>query len=267
MSAIERSYSYIYKRVVRAVNPLKKKVIKTECIVHKFINVQAIEILKNDGHDEIYSKLSKYIDEINEGAVWADQDFKSSNHFFNPSTKKGLYGNSNARTECHNYYKRALREYFNGNIKDSMFYLGAACHLIQDLTIPQHANVELLHNHRAYENWVIKMHNKQRNFKVEEGGIYLDSVDGYIYLNTRKALETYKRFSEIKNNHIRFYKTTSVVLVMAQKTTAGLLHNFFYDVRRISVLRAHKRMSAIKTYEKLLAIKEFRKKVGSKLTA
>ncbi len=240
MGTVEKSYSYLYKKVVKAVNPLKKKVIRTECIVHKFINIQAIEILKNDGHDEIYNQLSKCIDDINEGAVWADQDFKSSNHFFNPNTNKGLYGNSNAKAECIIYYKRALKEYFEGNMKTSMFYLGAACHLIQDLTIPQHANVELLHNHRAYENWVIKMYNKQHQFKVTKGGIYLNSIEGYIYLNTRKALETHDKYSSIKNERTRFYKTTQVVLVMAQKTTAGLMYNFFYDVRRLSVIKMYK---------------------------
>jgi phospholipase C len=237
MSAIEKSYSFLYKKVVKAVNPLKKKVIKTECIVHKFINNQAIKILKNDGYDEIYIKLSKYIDNLNEGVVWADQDFKSSSHFFNPNSKRGLYGNGNARIECISYYNAAIKEYFKGDIKTSMFYLGAACHLIQDLTIPQHANIELLHNHRAYENWVIKMHSKQQKFKVEKGGIYLKSIDDYIYLNTRKALETHKKYSCIKNEHIRFNKITSVVLIMAQKTTAGLMYNFFYDIRRIKAIR------------------------------
>jgi len=240
MSAVERSYSFLYKKVVKAVNPLKKKVIKTECIVHKFINNQAIEILKNDRHDEIYGELSKYIDNINEGAVWADQDFKSSNHFFNPNTKKGLYGNSNAKIECIAYYKRAIKEYLQGDVKTAMFYLGAACHLIQDLTIPQHANVELLHSHRAYENWVIKMHNKQQKFKVQKGGIYLNSIEGYIYLNTKYALETHRKYSCIKNEHMRFHKTTSVVLVMAQKTTAGLMYNFFYDMQRLKAIKAYK---------------------------
>lgn len=238
MSAIiEKSYSYLYKKIVTAVNPLKKKVIKTECIVHRFINNQAIEILRNDKHEELYAVFSKYIDDINEGVVWADQDFKSSNHFYNPNTKKGLYGNSNARIECITYYQRAIREYFNGDIKQSMFYLGAACHLIQDLTIPQHANVELLHNHRQYENWVIKMHNKQEKFKVKKGGIYLKSIEGYILFNTKAALEVHRKYSVIKNERIRFYRTTSIVLVIAQKTTAGLLCNFFYDINRIKAIR------------------------------
>lgn len=240
MRAIERSYSFLYRNIVKAVNPLKKKIVKTECIVHKFINNQAIEILKNDGHDEISNKLSKYIDDINEGAVWADQDFKSSNHFFNPNLNKGMYGSSNAKIECISYYKRALKEYFRGDLNTSMFYLGAACHLVQDLTIPQHANVELLHNHRAYENWVIKMHNKQQKFRVEKGGIYLKSIEAYIYLNSRKALETYKKYFSIKNEHMRFHKITSIVLIMAQKTTSGLMYNFFYDIQRLKAIESYK---------------------------
>lgn len=241
MGAIERSYSYLYKKVVKAVNPLKKKVIKTECIVHKFINDQAVEILRNDGHNAVYNIVSKYIEDINEGAVWADQDFKSSNHFYNPKIQRGLYGNSNARTECITYYRRAIKEYFKGDIKNAMFYLGAACHLIQDLTIPQHANIELLNSHRSYENWVIKMYNKHRRFKVERGGIYLDSLEYYINLNTHKAIETYKMYSCLKNEAMKFYKITSISLVMAQKTTAGLMNNFFYDIQRLKAIKQMRR--------------------------
>ncbi|MGB4439073.1 MAG: zinc dependent phospholipase C family protein [Sedimentibacter sp.] len=243
MSIVERSYSFIYRNITRSVNPLKKKIIKTECIVHKFINNQAIIILKNDGHTEVYNLMSNYIDDINEGAVWADQDFKSSSHFYNPKTKKGMYGSSNAKKECIAYYKRALNEYFKGDIKTAMFYLGAACHLIQDVTIPQHANVELLHNHRSYENWVIKMYNRYNNFKVNKSGIYLDLIVDYIDLNSRNALITYDMYSDIKNKNARFYKITSNVLTMAQKTTAGVMYNFFYHITKIKAINIIKKKS------------------------
>ena len=35
-----------------------------------------------------------------------------------------------------------------------MFYLGAVCHLIQDITVPQHATGDLLNNHMQFENYV-----------------------------------------------------------------------------------------------------------------
>lgn len=236
MLTLEKTYSFVYKNILRAVNPIKKRVVKTECIVHKAINNQSLHILENDGYKDVYSIMSSYIDDINAGAVWADQDLKSSNHFYSPKTKRGLYGNSNAKNECESYYNRALNEFVIGNIKESMFYLGAACHLVQDVTIPQHANVELLHNHRSFENWIIKMHRRFHRFKVFKGGIYLNSIGQYIELNSREAIKTHNKYSQIENEHVRFYKITSVILVMAQKTTAGVMVKFYYDMQRLKAI-------------------------------
>src|SRR5471030_3169737 len=172
MKVLEKSYSYVFKKVLKTVNPIKKRIMKAECIVHKFINEQSLIVLKNDGHMEAYKLMKSYISDINAGVVWADQDLKSSNHFYNPYRNNGLYGSSDAKKECISYYTRALNEYFHGNIKESMFYLGVACHLIQDVTVPQHANVHLLNNHKGYENWVIRTHRHHDEFKIEEGGIY-----------------------------------------------------------------------------------------------
>ncbi len=236
MSTLERTYSLVYKNILRAVNPLKKRIIKTECIVHQAINNQSLHILRNDGYFDVYNFMSEYIDAINDGVVWADQDLKSSNHFYSPKTKRGLYGNSNAKNECGSYYNRALNEFILGDIKTAMFYLGAACHLIQDVTIPQHANVELLHNHRSFENWIIRMYRHFYKFKVFRGGIYLNSIGRYIELNSREAIRTYEKYSGIKNEHIRFYKITSIILVMAQKTTAGVMVKFYYDIQRLKAI-------------------------------
>jgi phospholipase C len=236
MSTLERTYSFVYKNILKAINPLKKRIIKTECIVHKAINNQSLHILRNDGYIEVYELMADYIDSINEGAVWADQDLKSSNHFYSPKTKRGLYGISNAKNECESYYNRAINEFLLGNKKEGMFYLGAACHLVQDVTIPQHANVRLLDNHRSFENWIIRMHRRFHKFKVYKGGIYLNSIGKYIELNSREAIRTHEKYSHIENDHARFYKITSVVLVLAQKTTAGVMVKFYYDVQKLKAI-------------------------------
>lgn len=236
MLTLEKTYSFVYKNILRAVNPLKKRIVKTECIVHKAINNQSLYIVKNDGYYDVYNLMVDYIDDINAGVVWADQDLKSSNHFYSPKTKRGLYGNSNAKNECESYYNRALNEFIRGNIKEAMFYLGAACHLVQDVTIPQHANVELLHNHRSFETWIIKMHRRFYRFKAFSGGIYLNSIGQYIELNSREAIKTHEKYSQIDNEHIRFFKITSVILVMAQKTTAGVMVKFYYDMQRLKAI-------------------------------
>ena len=49
MKALEKAYVFIFRNTVKAVNPIKRRIIKTECKVHKFINNKSIIILKNDG--------------------------------------------------------------------------------------------------------------------------------------------------------------------------------------------------------------------------
>jgi phospholipase C len=240
MGTLEKTYSFMFKNLLRAVNPIKNRITRAECKVHMFINNQSIKILKNDGHLKAYSFMSPYINNINAGVVWADQDLKSSDHFYNPDTDRGLYGSSNAKKECMAYYTRALNEYFHGNIKNAMFYFGAASHLIQDLTVPQHANVKLLNSHRSYEKWIIRVHKHHDEFKISEDGIYLNSLKRYIDLNSREAISAYKKYSHEKNRHLRFYKITSEVLIMAQKTTAGFMLKFYNDIEKIKPIMISK---------------------------
>lgn len=233
INLVERSYSAVLGRLLWVVNPIKKKIIKTECKVHKFINNQSITILKNDGHVAAYNLMAAYLEDINKGAVWADQDFKSSNHFYSPSKDKGLYGRSNAQKEFMVYYNRALSYYLEKKYNKAMFYLGAACHLIQDVTVPQHANIRLMASHRKYEQWVIRVYKKHDSFKAASGGIYLNNPRDYIRYNSLESIEAYKKFSSENVMEERFYGITSIILVLAQKTTAGLMLNFYKDTGRM----------------------------------
>ncbi|MEF9951464.1 MAG: zinc dependent phospholipase C family protein [Clostridium sp.] len=233
MKTIEKSYSFVFRNFLRAVNPLKKKIIKTECEVHRFINSQALEIIKNDKHIEEYAFFKEYSFFIDEGSVWVDQDFKSSNHFYNPITQKGLYGNSNALKEAILYYTKAINLYIKGNIRKSMFYLGAVNHLVQDMAVPQHVNVKLLDNHRKYEVWVIDNYKSYNEFKAESEGIYLDSIKEFIVSNSRSAIKTYSKFENVESTHDRFYNITKEQLILAQKTTAGIMVKFYSDVSNI----------------------------------
>ena len=50
------------------------------------------------------------------------------------------------------------------------------------------------------------------------------------------AIKTHERYNHIENEHIRFYKITSVILVMAQRTTAGVMVKFYYDMQRLKAI-------------------------------
>lgn len=204
--------------------------IRTECLVHKFINAQAIKILKNDKFFDQYNFFNSYIKPLNEGAVWADQDFKSTNHFYHPYRKKGLYGRKNAMELGIKYYKKALAFWKSGEFDDSLFYLGAALHIIQDMTIPQHANVRLLDNHHQFEVFVLRTYQHVTDFQVEKGAYLLDSIENYIKFNARIAMKVHKRFKRIPDDEERFHKIAGCSLPLAERTTAGAMVMFYDEV-------------------------------------
>lgn len=233
MDVVESLYGKSFKTLLWFIKPIKKLFIKTLCEVHVFINNQSLEILKNDGHREVYEFFAKYRDKLNEGAVWADQDFKSREHFYNPYTQKGLYGCKSSKERFRQYYCHALVYWDCGDYDKAMFYLGAAVHLIQDSTIPQHGSVNLLKSHRSYEQWIIKIHDDFEHYSIKEDGIYLDSPYKYIPYNSKHAIQIFNRYSLIKNAEERYFKIANNTFHMAQRTTAGCLLNFYTKIHDI----------------------------------
>lgn len=236
-SIVEKTYGNIFRYARGFVNPFKKIVIKTECTIHKYINYQALEILKNDHYLDAYEFFSDYIINLNKGVVWADQDLKSSGHFYNPVREKGLYGNTNALTLAEGYYSKALEYWENGESEMSMFYLGAAVHLVQDMTVPQHANIRLLDDHRQFENYIRKANMSTPNFSATHGGYYMDSIAEFIRCNARTAIKIFNRLKDIEDDEKRYFTITKFTLPLAQKTTAGCLMRFYRDTAKMRARR------------------------------
>lgn len=226
MDFIEQSYDRVLKLIFNIANPAKKIIMNTHCAVHKFININALNILENDNYIEEFNFFFHYIEDINEGAVWADQDFKSSNHFYNPHTRKGLYGRKTAMDLGVGYYNDSIELWKCGKFNKSLFYLGAALHIIQDMTVPQHANIRLLGNHRQYENYILSTYKYVSEFQVESGTYILQSIEDYIRFNSRVALKFYRKFKSISDTKERFYQMCKCGLPLAERTTAGAMLMF-----------------------------------------
>lgn len=234
MRVVEKTYGNLFRFTLMVINPFKKAVIRTQCKVHVFINQQALEILKNDQYMDAYLLFSDYLRELNQGTVWADQDFKSIGHFYSPLKRRGLYGHRNALALAEEYYRKAKLYWRKCNALDAMFYLGATAHLIQDMTIPQHANIRLLDNHHQYEKFVHRTYDEVEIFKAEDGGVYLKSVEEFIRYNAKIAMKLHKKFHCVPENEERFYRITKYSLPLAEKTTAGCFLMFYRDAGRRS---------------------------------
>lgn len=230
---VEKSCGRVFKAALRVFNSFKKRVTKTECRVHKFINHQSIIILKNDGYYNSWALFANYMDELNSGTVWADQDLKNRDHYYNPDKKRGLYGFGNALKECMSYYTASLTWWKRGYTDKAIFYLGVSCHLLQDMTVPHHANIRLLNKHRRYEKWVLRVFESCERFKCQSGGIYLNTIKEYIEMNARTSMAAYGMQRHNWNDERKFYEMTYVLLHQAQKSTAGFLNMFYNDIMRL----------------------------------
>ncbi|AEB75501.1 zinc dependent phospholipase C family protein [Clostridium botulinum] len=223
---MERAFGRTARGFMGAVNPIKKVIIKTHCITHKYINNKALQLLKNQGYTHEYRCLKKYITDINAGVTWADQDMKSINHFYHFNQKKGLYGFSNALEECRKYYRLSLKYLDLGELHKSMFYLGASCHLVQDVTVPQHVNNRLLKKHRDFELWIIKQVLLGYNFETQKDIKRYKSIEEYIQKNASIANKVYFRYNGIRSKEEKYMNVACAIIEEAQLTTAGLMIDY-----------------------------------------
>jgi len=100
------------------------------------------------------------------------------------------------------------------------------------MTVPHHANVRLLDNHRQYENFIKRTYLNTPRFTVDRGGYYLSGIEEYIVCNARNAIKIYSRLKDIKDVSKRFYTITKFTLPMAQRTTAGCFLTFYKDISK-----------------------------------
>ena len=128
------------------------------------------------------------------------------------------------------YYNEALNYYLNHKYEKSMFYLGAACHIIQDLTIPQHAKGKLLDNHRQFELYVKSNYKKIKRFKCQEEPLILNSIEEYVNYNSLNALYIDYMHRNVNDLSTKFYLTALKAITLAQKSTAGCMIMFYNDL-------------------------------------
>lgn len=224
----------LISQTFKVVNPIKKKIINTNCEVHLFIQKSALDVLKEEGYEKQVQFYKSFEEYVNKGLVWADQDFKSYFHFYNPENKRGMYGHTtNAMTLANTYYKNALYFINKGDYANGMAYFGAMCHLIQDVTIPQHAKRKLLDSHKQFETYVKDNYKKVKRFKTTDSPLVYSSVSDYIDYNSRSALKFDFMYRHMDSDNTKFYLVAFDALNLAQRSTAGCMLMFYDDLDRL----------------------------------
>ncbi|PKM77134.1 MAG: phospholipase [Firmicutes bacterium HGW-Firmicutes-15] len=218
------SYMTTAKIILATTSPFQKLVDHQIEVVHSCCNQAAIEILINDGWLKEGKLLSKYLEQINDGATWADKGWKNVCHYYNPVTGLGFRGWPTAAEECTRYFALARTCLKQLHFEKAFFCLGAAVHLVQDLCVPYHSRNVILAGHHSYERWAEK---HVEDYVVFAGGLYNDNMENageWVVANARASFDL---FSLVKDSSVRGYHlATANMLPLTQRTTAGFFHYF-----------------------------------------
>lgn len=166
-------------------------------------------------------------------------------HYWNPYTKTGLYGNIGAPYHAQSYFDKAVNYYLGLGIysedkEKAYYYLGYAIHLLQDVTVPHHARNDPFNYHTTYENFCDREF-KDGNIVFPLTGIYNTPRDWFGYINVKgwvheAALSAAPYYEIIENNAYDYniWLNTAIELMgKAVKLTAGLLFYFWQYVQNI----------------------------------
>jgi phospholipase C len=117
-----------------------------------------------------------------------------------------------------------------GEIDKAMYFLGASCHLVQDMTVPHHVNNRLLDSHRSFELWIIKRFMSDYSFLIDKGIIRYKTIEDYIKNNALMANNAHLKYLDIEDREERYGKIAATIIKEAQNTTAGFLADYYEAV-------------------------------------
>ena len=110
-----------------------------------------------------------------------------------------------------------------------MFFLGAACHLVQDSTVPAHA-MKNLKKHKPLEKYIVNKVLSGYSISIEGDLIRYPHIQDYIINNSKEAVEINRKFEGLGTKKDRFENVSKAIVEKAIRTTAGMLCDFFYEV-------------------------------------
>lgn len=216
--------------VLTAVSPFQS-IIDRPGITHDFCNCQALEVLRQDGFNRCAAFLEQYRAQLTAGVYWADAGWKNTGHYFQPVSRKGLWHFDNARHDYHTYLRGAVMWARRQDYGKAVFFLGAAAHLVQDVCVPHHARARLFSGHKEYEDWAREHYPE---YAVADQGTYRGGGRNkdWIVSNATAAADLFDWVDSDRGN-LAYHQATSILLPMAQRSTAGLFQRFYESIGSI----------------------------------
>jgi hypothetical protein len=167
--------------------------------------------------------------------------FRQWEQYWNPQRLAGLYGDIGAPYHAQEYFTSAVNLYPN-NKNESYYTLGYAIHLLQDVTVPHHANLDPFGQHTLYEQFCDQQH-KEGNIILPTVGNYVMHKDWYGNYSIRgwvhkAAKYSYQYYNQIENepyDYTTWLDIATHLMGKAVELTAGLIFYFWQYVNDLDI--------------------------------
>lgn len=127
---------------------------KTDC--HPTVVDLAMDVLEDDGYTYLVSYLidSENLGRIKKAITDCDRLDLALNHYYSPITGGGLAGATAADEVAQTFFNNAVGYYESGDVSTAWYYLGWSLHVVQDLFVPFHSNLDPVNGHAEFEQFV-----------------------------------------------------------------------------------------------------------------
>ncbi len=189
-------------------------------ITHVYCLDKALDLLRSDNKTNVLNYYQPFRTQIGQGLLWADHGWKNASHYFRQVGKQGLFRWPGAEVEFQFYYYKFLAG-LEKDVHKSMFYLGAALHLVQDMCVPHHAVGAMFNGHQEFEQWV---RDNFQSIDMTGKGLYLSFSHPSAWLehNARFSARYYHLVSS-KRGSDAYRQAAEILIPRTIHTTAGFL--------------------------------------------
>jgi len=200
---------------------------KTE--LHPTLIDFALDVLDDDNQTYLvdYLVVSGSLTRIKNAQSDCDRLDLALNHYYNPVTEAGLGGATPATVIAKTFFDKAVDTYEGGDPSTAWYYFGWSLHVVQDLMVPFHSNLDPLNGHSEYEQYA---YDYRYYFPLPSNGTYRIAYNATTWA-VYAANASYSHYDEVSGDNATNANFDTLLETLFPQTvglTAGYI-KFFAD--------------------------------------
>jgi hypothetical protein len=189
----------------------------------------AINVLEEDNYTYLVTYLidSGALERVKKAVEDCDRIDLAANHYYNPVTGQGLSSFTPADTIAQSQFDSAVELFQAGDLSAAWYHFGWSLHIVQDLFVPFHSNLDPLNGHTDFEQYA---YDYRFFFPSPENGTYNVGFNASDWVQAAAAISYpyYDGISGVNATDANFDIAAMILFPQAIGATAGFI-KFFAD--------------------------------------